>query len=581
MRSRDTFLNSICFASGTLFLLLLALLPAGYLQAQSPYNALGDTLTVIQIPILNVPAIQIPGETMQITCIAPTNTTGWAAYLKHGAKTIPMAITSSEAVTNPSRWILNAVIPQVPVFELYDLRVTASGGIDDTTQNAVQVLPTRKTNYYFAHVTDLHMPTNIYYPDAGYNSDSTSVNDFRSVVDDLNLIRPEFVLITGDVVNEGELENFNGMFVYGWAQRVMAELEVPFFLTVGNHDVGGWDATPPSQGSSRRNWWRYFGWPWLNHTDNSSVPFTQDYSFDYGDLHYIGLESYDNYDSWRYNIYGNDSFTAGQMAWLNSEVALHPNQTKVLFHHYDFNSQLNLSALDIDLSLWGHIHRNSGSISTFPYDLATRSTCSGNRAYRIIKVEGTQITPYNSIYAGSSGTNLNVSFIPANNAIADSVMAIVSNNQPLPFNNALVKFRMPSGNATYTVTNGVLEQVDRSGAYNVCYVRTELAANNTRYVSIKESGTPNDDLVITPSSSLLNVYPNPFLGSLCLDPYDREIIEVRIYNIRGELIRNFKTSEGMIWDTRDNKGNSCPAGVYILRARSGEVTQTIKLLKRE
>ena len=95
-------------------LALLAILLAATLSAQrSPYNALGDTLTVIQQPILNEPAIQIPGESMAITCLAPSTTTGFSAYLVHGNKRINLPITSSTWATSPNRWVLQTTIPQV------------------------------------------------------------------------------------------------------------------------------------------------------------------------------------------------------------------------------------------------------------------------------------------------------------------------------------------------------------------------------------------------------------------------------------------------------------------------------------
>ena len=42
--------------------------------------------------------------------------------------------------------------------------------------------------------------------------------DFDAVIDDLNLIHPEFILHTGDLVNEGELEEYLGMYEMGRAQ---------------------------------------------------------------------------------------------------------------------------------------------------------------------------------------------------------------------------------------------------------------------------------------------------------------------------------------------------------------------------
>lgn len=565
-----------------LFLLLIALALPICAQS-SPYNALGDTLTVIQQPILNIPAILIPGEQMPIICTAPASTTNWQAWLLHGSKSIPLQITSTLQLENPPRWQLNTIIPQVPVFELYDLRVSASGDLDDTAWNAVQVIPSRKTSYYFAHITDAHMPGRTFYPDNGFASDSTSVVDFREVVKDINIIRPEFVLFTGDVINEGELEGFAGMYSFGWAQRAIAELEVPVYITAGNHDIGGWTNTPPPAGSARRNWWRYFGWKWLDNADSNWHTHTQNYSFTYGDLLYVGLEAYDNYDNWRSNIYGGQSFIYSQLNWLNQTLSLYPDKTKVLFHHYDFSDQLNLNNLGISLSLWGHIHRNQGSISTFPYDLSTRSVTDGNRSYRMVRVNNATVAPQTTIYATSlsMADNLYINYYPSNTAVSDSIMAIVTNSQSFAFENALVKFLMPSGNQAYSVTGGVLEQVDRSGSHNVCYVRVNLSANSVKYVSIATSGVPNDDPSACPGASLLgSLYPNPFSNRLNIALSDGKSVRyIRIFNQRGALVRSLDPGDYSSWDGLDSQGRVCPAGIYFLRVSDGEKTEARKVLK--
>lgn len=566
----------------SLFSLLFSLSIAA-LPALSPYNAPGDILTVIQRPLLNIPAIHIPGETLSITCLAPPSTTGWQAQLIHQGKTVNLPLLSSQYLASPARWELQCSIPQVPVFELYDLRVSASGGILDTTSNAVQLLPTRKTSYYFVHITDLHLPTQIYYPDAGFDSDSTSVNDFRAVLQDINLINPEFVLLTGDLLNEGELEGFAGQYWYGWTQRLLEEFDVPCYVTAGNHDIGGWTDTPPSAGSSRRNWWSYFGWSWLDNPDSNWPLHTQDYDFTYGDLHFLGLESYDNYDNWRSNIYGGQSFIYDQFVWLNARLALQPDKTRVLFHHYDFSDQLNLSSLGVDLALWGHIHSNSGSLTTFPYNLATRSVCNGNRAYRVIRVNDTQVSPQATIYAGYSGTNLSVNYYPGNNAGADSIMAIVTNNQALGFENTRLKFRMPPGNYGYTVVNGVLEQVDRGAQENSCYVRVNLGANSVKYVSIAASATAVDDPLLPALPLISAVYPNPFGDELkiVVDAVSGNS-RVQVFNLRGELLRVLTAPSGtepFVWDGRDGSGRLLPSGLYLLRATNGQRSQLRRVIR--
>ena len=135
---------------------------------------------------------------------------------------------------------------------------------------------------------------------------------------------------------------------------MLTEFDVPVYVTSGNHDIGGWNQTPPPAGSARKNWWKYFGWSWLDNEDPLFPYHTQDYYFTYNNTVFIGLESYDNYDYWRPNIYGNTSYTNQQIAWLNNTLSLFPNYKKVLFHHYDFQEQLSLSALGIDMSLWSY-----------------------------------------------------------------------------------------------------------------------------------------------------------------------------------------------------------------------------------
>jgi len=207
------------------------------------------------------------------------------------------------------------------------------------------------------------------------------MHDLREVIKDINLIHPEFVLFTGDIVNEGELEDFENRRVYTKAQQLISEFEVPVYLETGNHDVGGWDSTPPPQGTARRNWWRFFGWNWLEDPPAVTPCHTLNYSFNYGDVHYIGMDSYINYDNFMYNAFGDQSFTDAQIQWLDDDLQQYASsETFVLFYHNDFSVQIDLAQLDVDMALWGHIHSNSGDIDSHPYNLATKSTCDGNRA---------------------------------------------------------------------------------------------------------------------------------------------------------------------------------------------------------
>ena len=554
---------------------------------------IGDTLTVIQKPLMNIPAIVTPGEELPIECLANPATTGWNATLQHQSKVIPMSLTSSIYNYDLERWQLTADVPVPEIYELYDLVVSANGIITDTTKNAVQIIPEFKEDYYFVHITDSHLPTHIFYPDPLSLTDSTEVNDFREVIRDINLIKPEFVLLTGDLVNEGEMEDFENRRVYTKAQQLLSEFEVPVFLTSGNHDIGGWDSSPPPQGTARRNWWKFFGWNWLENPPASEPYYTQNYSFNYGPVHYIGLEAYDNYDNFMYNIYGYNSFTNGQMQWLADDLQQSSaSLSHVLFYHYDFSEQINLVNLGIDMALWGHIHSNSGSLTSTPYDLATESTCDGNRAYRVIYVNDAELQPTATIYTGWNGANLQAAFTPENNGSADSLNCFIQNSQNLNFPEAQLKFIMPAGAEEYLAYGGTLNQIDESGEFTVCYVSVQIPANGIVSVSVVADMEVSADDQLLPQIIQLSNYPNPFNPttkiSFSLTAKFAEDAKLEIYNLKGQKVKILSPSschpelvEGrgeysIVWNGTDENNNPVSSGIYfyklnIANSRTGKM----------
>ncbi|MCK4511089.1 carboxypeptidase regulatory-like domain-containing protein, partial [bacterium] len=244
-----------------------------------------DTLTVVMRPILSVPTMLTPGDPFTIDAMAPQATTGWAALLRRGGIEVPLAVTGAEFEPDRQRWFITATVPGSTQPELYDLVVSASDSIYDVARHAVSVKKEGPDDFYFIHITDPHMPTHLFYYQEGAESDSTEMDDMRAVINDINLINPAFVLLTGDVVNEGELEEYLNWRSFTRAKHIMREFDVPVYITGGNHDLGGWESTPPPDGTARRTWWRFFGWRWLNDPPPGEVIYTQNYSFDYGGVH--------------------------------------------------------------------------------------------------------------------------------------------------------------------------------------------------------------------------------------------------------------------------------------------------------
>lgn len=89
----------------------------------------------------------------------------------------------------------------------------------------------------------------------------------------------------------------------------------------------------------------------------------------------------------------------------------------------------------------------------------------------------------------------------------------------------------------------------------------------------------------TPSILLSSIAPNPIRRGtslqISLTSPEKKNTRIRIFNLRGQLIRELKmspTEESTIWDLRDKKGSLLAAGIYFVRIDSGSNSLNRKLL---
>ncbi len=550
-------------------------------------EAIGDTLTIIQRPLVNIPALVTPGQTLEINCDADPAITGWQAEISHDALTIPLVVTAASYDPSTEWWTLSTTVPTVPLYELFNLRVTADGGLDDTTRHAVRVLDGFKDDFYFIHITDTHLPEHKFSEDGASPADSSETVDLRAVIQDINLINPEFVLITGDYVNEGELEDYLEWRCYTRAQRQLYEFLTPTYLVSGNHDIGGWNATPPPAGTARRDWWRFFGWPRLDNPPPGAPQYTQNYSFDYGPVHFVGLEAYNNYDMWRSEIYGSDSFPAFQLDWLNQDLATASGSlAQVLFYHNDFQDQIDLGTLGVEMALWGHVHGDRGSEQVQPYDLATNNVCDGARSYRLIRVSGGVLQPVPTLSAGSTGQNLRVEYTPANAGLSGTVTARITNNQTERFEHGKLRFVMPAADGYYVATGGQIVQIDQSGDFDICHVAVDIPASGSQTVTVSPGvgdapgAGPLADLrldqnIPNPFNPATDIkYHLPADGSVRLGVYDMKGREVAVL-VDQVLLAGDHAAH---WNGKDKSGRDAPSGVYFLRLTTSSQERTRKMV---
>ena len=124
---------------------------------------------------------------------------------------------------------------------------------------------------------------------------------YPQVIESIIKEKPSIVLNTGDIVNCGKnYEEYERDF-FGPGREIMKR--VPFYVSFGNHELGSvWNT-------------KFFSFPdaeWW-------------YSFDYGNVHFIALDS----NPWR-----DISPQSPQMKWLENDLKSNNQKWTVVFFHY-------------------------------------------------------------------------------------------------------------------------------------------------------------------------------------------------------------------------------------------------------
>ena len=160
----------------------------------------------------------------------------------------------------------------------------------------------------FVHASDTHLS----------QASLARTTRLRALVDS---IRPDFVLITGDLVRDalrvGEAEATG---YYELFQREVAKIVPPVYTVPGNHEIFGIERDTSKVSAQHplygRAMYRHYRGP-------------DYYSFNAGGVHFVGLNTVD-IDDTRY--YGH--VDSAQLAWLERDVAVLPPGTPVVtFNH--------------------------------------------------------------------------------------------------------------------------------------------------------------------------------------------------------------------------------------------------------
>ncbi len=426
----------------------------------STHSWANDPITVVQYPLINRPALVLPGGSFTIECQVGSSVSGWKVTLSAPYKDVILSVTPGKYVSGVRE--LAAIVPRGAPYELYDLRVEASGGVDDVVQNCVRILPEYKESFSFVHLPDCNLPAVNW---IGFYDDPNSVLEFEQIIKELNIIHPEFILQTGDLVDNGSQED-----QYQLAQKLLEEFEVPIFLTGGNQDL--WHG--------HANWHRYFGK-------------TMDYSFLYGWIRFLGLEMYDT---------PSKTYTTEQMQWLRAELdssIVADEESRIIFTHYDESRQLTGEFVDqylIDGIFYGHTHINSEQLLGLRQALKcnTSFTMNNNGEYRLVKISNGEIVSYPVLKFRHLWMNVS----PENDGTSWKMNAEVHNDNDVDLKGILVKLNVRRDAGPYTVTGGEeLQFIDYEDNKRIYYVTTDVPAHSVRSISVVGNTTGNEPPKIT------------------------------------------------------------------------------------
>lgn len=149
------------------------------------------------------------------------------------------------------------------------------------------------------------------------------MNRFRALVDSVN---PSLVLITGDLIRDAlRVPEKEAVGYYDLFRSEIQKIKQPVWLVPGNHEIFGIERhlslVSPGHPLYGRNMYRFYFGP-------------DYYSFNYGGVHFIGLNSLEFEDLWYYG-----RIDSVQLEWMKKDVALLPPSTPVVtFQHVPFFS---------------------------------------------------------------------------------------------------------------------------------------------------------------------------------------------------------------------------------------------------
>jgi len=130
------------------------------------------------------------------------------------------------------------------------------------------------------------------------------------------------------------------------------------------------------------------------------------------------------------------------------------------------------------------------------------------------------------------------------------------------------------------VPTGEMDMLVITTQYDDAYQVTARFMADFNPVSVEDDVIPQN-----PVNALRN-YPNPFssTATISVDVKFPQTVEINIYNTKGQLIRNLKSSSrtagvhNLVWDAKDDNGRAVSAGIYLYNIKDGKFTSSKKMI---
>ncbi len=269
------------------------------------------------------------------------------------------------------------------------------------------------TSFTFIQASDTHIS----------EASIERMNKFRAITDS---VHPNLVLITGDLVKDAlRVPESEATKLYELFKKESAKIKGSLWLVPGNHEIFGIErhlslVSPKNPLYGRNMYHHYFGPDY--------------YSFNYGGIHFVALNSLDFDDLYYYG-----HIDSMQLEWLKKDVATITSATPIVtFQHVPFfTGGLSMAPFEADglgrslenekgVTRYRHIVSNADEVLTIlknhPYPLALAGHYHFQQKFSL---EG-----------------LNTRFEQTGAVIGPSEQGII---------------QMPSGVTLYTVTNGKID----------------------------------------------------------------------------------------------------------------------------